>query len=90
VNAKGVTEDCLVFHDGELNVNVIPLESFKFLPRVGECLYLPGSGDKESNLYRIDKITHYYRVVKEQPVDRAEAALLNITAEASRVHPKGS
>jgi hypothetical protein len=84
---KGITEDCLVFYDRQhkVSVNVIPLDKFHFLPRVGEHLYLPGIEGKGQGRYRIDAIEHFYREESDPPVDRGDVALLNITADVTKM-----
>lgn len=86
-NRKGVSEDCLVFYDRQrkVAVNVIPLDKFSFLPRVGEYLYLPGMEGQGGGRYRIDAIEHFYREEPDPPVDRGDVALLNITADVTKI-----
>jgi hypothetical protein len=83
---KGVAEDCLVFFDlqQKVAVNVIPLDRFHFLPRVGEHLYLPGIEGKGQGQYRVDAIRHTYREEPDSPVERGDVALLNITADVTK------
>jgi len=83
---KGVAEDCLVFFDRQqkVAVNVIPLDKFRFLPRVGEHLYLPGIEGKGQGQCRVDAIRHTYREEPDSPVERGDVALLNITADVTK------
>lgn len=89
-NRKGVSEDCLVFYDRKrkLAVNVIPLDKFSFLPSVGEHLYLPGMEGKGTGRYRIDAIEHFYREEPGPLVDRGDVALLNITADVTKIEQR--
>jgi len=88
---RGITEDCLVFYDknGKVGVNVIPLDLFKFLPRVGDRVYLPGIDGYGQGLYQIETITHYYANDPSSDLERGDVRLLNITAEVTLVHPNG-
>jgi len=88
---KGITEDCLVFRDknGKVEVNVIPLDLFKFLPRVGDRVRLPGIDDYGQGLYQIETITHYYANDLSSNPERGDVRLLNITAEVTLVRPNG-
>jgi hypothetical protein len=84
---KGVSEDCLVFYDHKrkVAVNVIPLDKFHFLPRVGELLSLPGIEGMGEGHYRVDAIRHTYREEPDPPVERGDVALLTITAEVTKL-----
>lgn len=60
---KGVTEDCIKFNDEDqrVGVNLVPIDSVRTIPRVGEWVDLPGDMGAGAGIYKVAKVTHCYR-----------------------------
>jgi hypothetical protein len=72
-------------------VNLVPLETLNFLPRVGDVVLLPGHGlDHEALLppgaYRVDRIEHIYTRVVYKGSRPQEARLTKAVAQVTSLH----
>ena len=86
------SRNCLEFvsPDGGC-VNLVPLETLSFLPRVGDVVLLPGNGmDRPALLppgaYRVERIEHIYTRVEYKGSRPQEARLTKAVAQVSSLH----
>jgi hypothetical protein len=85
--------NCLEFvsEDGSC-VNLVPLESMHYLPKVGDVVLLPGHGLGGADnfipgAYRVERIEHIYSRVEYKGSRPQEARLTKAVAKVTSLHP---
>ena len=80
------SKNCLEFitDDGH-SVNLVPLETLHTLPKPGDIVLLPGSGEgymggPHMGAYRVGRIEHIYGRIEGRKVDPKQARLIKAVA----------
>jgi hypothetical protein len=85
--------NCLEFvsEDGKC-INLVPLETMHYLPKVGDVVLLPGQGFGREDVfvpgaYRVERIEHIYSRVEYKGSRPQEARLTKAVAQVTSLHP---
>jgi hypothetical protein len=90
---KSIGEGCLEFYDAaaKVSVNVVPFEKAAFIPRVGENVYLTGTGDGGTKggagTYSVTKVLYLFSPddESEMPEEFGPGKLLKVTLYVKKV-----
>jgi len=87
------SSNCLEYVTGDGScINLVPLDSLHWLPRVGDVVLLPGDGVDEDGefipgAYLVDKIEHIYSRVDVKGARPQEARLTKAVAQVTSLNP---
>jgi hypothetical protein len=85
--------NCLEFVSGDgICVNLVPLETLHYLPKVGDVVLLPGHGFGSTGnfipgAYRVERIEYIYSRVEYKGSRPQEARLTKAVAQVTSLHP---
>jgi len=68
-------------------LNVVPFSKARHIPRVGERLYLPSTGEQGGGYYEVEKVVYTYHNDEDDPYGLGAVQLARVNVHLKKVEP---
>jgi hypothetical protein len=68
-------------------LNVVPFSKAQHIPRVGERLYLPSTGEQSGGYYEVEKVVYTYHNDEDDPYGLGAVQLARVNVHLKKVEP---